>query len=208
MFRVLKMAVAFIIFTMPALAVAGSHGPFGIDYKVNYDNDGIINRKAQLFVEDLTLALIVGGAIWEGGDSRLGRTYWQSIDASALATVSSTVLKNTFSRSRPTESSNPNLWFQGSGHRSFPSGEVTFLSAAVTPFVIEYRQDHPEVYALELLPIYDMIARVKVAGHWQSDVLAGFALGTASGYLASKRDTPWTLGVLPTGFTVGFKKRF
>jgi hypothetical protein len=63
-------------------------------------------------------------------------------------------------------------------------------------------------YALELLPIYDGIARMKVQAHWQTDVLAGFALGGLSGYYAHNRDSPFILGVLPHGFTVGVRKQF
>ena len=188
--------------------MAQQHGIFGIDHRWNYDNDGIINRKAQLAVEGITFFTIAGGALWEGGESRLGRTYWQAIDAAALGTASSSVLKLAFARSRPTQSADPNLWFQGKGHYSFPSGEVTFVTAAVTPFVLEYGHDHPWVYALEALPAYDAIARMKVEGHWQSDVLAGFALGTAAGYLAHERKTPFILQALPGGLEVGFKKRF
>ena len=183
-------------------------GPLGIDHTMTYDNDGIIQRRVQLAVEDLTLATIVAGALWEGGHNRLGKTYWKALDASGLGAVSSTVLKEAFTRSRPTQSSNPNLWFQGKGHYSFPSGEVTFVTAAITPFVLEYGHDHPGVYALEALPLYDAIARLKVAGHWQTDVLAGFALGTAAGYLAHREDSPFLLHALPGGFEIGFKKRF
>ncbi|MBI2752555.1 MAG: phosphatase PAP2 family protein [Betaproteobacteria bacterium] len=183
-------------------------GPLGIDHTMTYDNDGIIQRKVQLAVEDLTLATIVAGALWEGGDNRLGKTYWKALDASGLGAVSSTVLKQTFTRSRPMQSSNPDLWFQGKGHYSFPSGEVTFVTAAITPFVLEYGHDHPGVYALEALPLYDAIARLKVAGHWQTDVLAGFALGTAAGYLAHREDSPFILHALPGGFEVGIRKRF
>ena len=67
------------------------------------------------------------------------------------------------------------------GGRSFPSGEVAEISGIVTPYVLEYGNDHPAVYALEVLPVYDAIARVRVQAHWQTDVIAGFALGTASG---------------------------
>ena len=50
---------------------------------------------------------------------------------------------------------------------------------------------------------------VKVQGHWQSDVLAGFALGTAAGYFMHQRqNTPLVLSVLPGGFYIGFRKRF
>jgi len=51
---------------------------------------------------------------------------------------------------------------------------VTLTASVVTPFVLEYAQDHPGVYALELIPLYDAVARMKVHGHWQTDVLAGW----------------------------------
>ena len=78
----------------------------------------------------------------------------------------------------------------------------------MTPFVLEYGAEHPAVYALELLPLYDAIARVKVRAHWQSDVLAGFALGTAVGYFAHNRSSSLVVGVLPNGFSIGWHKRF
>jgi len=180
----------------------------GIDHVVNYDNSGIWNRNVQ---QALLYSLVGGeiaGALWEGGESRLGKTFWQSIDSSAIGAVSSQALKYIFTRSRPDQSTDPNLWFQGHGHYSFPSGEVTTVSAIVTPFVLEYGHDYPGVYALELLPIYDAIARVKVQAHWQTDVLAGFALGTLTGYYAHSRDSPLILGVLPKGFSVGIRKSF
>jgi membrane-associated phospholipid phosphatase len=85
---------------------------------------------------------------------------------------------------------------------------VATVTAIVTPFVLEYRQDYPAVYALTLLPIYDAIARVKVQAHWQTDVLAGIALGGLTGYYAHNRDSPFILGVLPQGFTIGLRKQF
>jgi membrane-associated phospholipid phosphatase len=151
----------------------------------------------------------VGGALWEGGETRVGRTLWQSIDSTAIGGVSSEALKFAFSRKRPSATSDPNQWFAGHGNQSFPSGEVTITSAIVTPFVLEYRHEYPAVYALELIPLYDAIARVKVWGHWQSDVIAGFALGTAAGYIAhSHQGTPWVLSVMPHGIYVGLKKEF
>jgi len=74
--------------------------------------------------------------------------------------------------------------------------------------VLEYGKDEPAVYALELLPVYDAIGRMKQQAHWQTDVLAGFALGTASGYYAQHRDGPFILGVLPHGFMVGIRGKF
>lgn len=188
--------------------VLAAGGPLGIDHRMTYDNDGIIQRGVQLAVEDLTVATVIGGALWLGGDSRLGRTYWKALDATGLGAISSTVLKGAFTRARPMQTDNPDLWFQGKGHYSFPSGEVTAITAAVTPFMLEYGRDHPSVYALAMLPAYDAIARVKVQGHWQTDVAAGAVLGFAAGYLAHLEDNPFLLHALPGGFEVGFKKRF
>ena len=110
-------------------------------------------------------------------------------------------------RVRPAETESPNQWFKR-GHRSFPSGEVAEVSAIVTPYVLEYAHDRPAVYALELLPAYDAIARMTSQAHWQTDVLAGLAIGATSGYLAHKRDSPFILGLLPGGVSVGLKKQF
>jgi undecaprenyl-diphosphatase len=85
---------------------------------------------------------------------------------------------------------------------------VAEISGIVTPYVLAYGHDHPAVYALELLPAYDAVARLKVQAHWQSDVLAGWALGTATGYYAHQRATPFTLSVMPHAVQVGWKKHF
>jgi undecaprenyl-diphosphatase len=114
----------------------------------------------------------------------------------------------TFQRKRPSQSDSPNQFFKGVKYQSFPSGEVTAISAAVTPFMVRYGHDHPAVYALALLPTYDAIARMKTHGHWQTDVLAGAALGTGFGIWASRRDSPLILSWLPGGFQVGFVHHF
>ena len=56
--------------------------------------------------------------------------------------------------------------------------------------------------------LFRSIARMKVQGHWQTDVLAGFALGTGVGYYAHRRDSPLLLEALPHGFMVGLKQRW
>jgi undecaprenyl-diphosphatase len=191
-----------------ALAWAGfAHaggGPLGIDHAVTLDQSGIWSRHNQQLLEVATMFTVMGGAVWEGGESRLGRTYWQAVDSAVLATGAATAGKYIFQRSRPSQTSDPNKWGQGSGNYSFPSGEVAFISAAVTPFVIEYGHDHPWVYALEALPAYDAAARVKSRAHWQSDVLAAWGLGTATGWYASTREKPFMLSVLPHAVQVGY----
>jgi membrane-associated phospholipid phosphatase len=180
----------------------------GIDHTVSEDNSGIWKRSNQQALVYTLIGGEIAGALWEGGETRLGKTFWQAIDSSALGAVSSEAMKHIFTRSRPDQSSDPHLWFQGSNHYSFPSGEVTAVTAIVTPFVLEYGHDYPAAYALELLPAYIATARVKVQAHWQTDVLAGFALGTLTGYLAHSRDSPVILGVLPHGFMVGLRAQF
>jgi membrane-associated phospholipid phosphatase len=203
--RALPMLLCLAVAAPPVFAAGG---PFGIDHRVPYDNSGIYKRSVQKGLMATMIAADIGGALWEGGRTRLGRTWWQSVDASILGGLSSSALKLVFTRARPTQTDDPNKFFQGRGHYSFPSGEVTTMAAMVTPFVLEYHKDHPWVYALEALPIYDMVARVKVHGHWQSDVLVGMALGTALGYYAHSRHTPFTLELLPDGIAVGLKTRF
>jgi undecaprenyl-diphosphatase len=190
-----------------ANAIAGG-GPFGIDHEFAYDNSGIWKRSYQVDFLDLMIVGELAGGLWEGGDTRLGKTFWQAIDSSALAGISAQGLKYVFGRPRPSQGDNPNAWFKGTSYQSFPSGEVAAVSAIVQPFVFEYAKDNPAVYALELLPIYDGIARMKVQAHWQSDVLAGFALGGLTGYYSHSRESPFILGVLPHGISIGFQKQF
>lgn len=184
-------------------------GPFGIDHEWSYDNSGIWSRKYQ---NALVYGLIGGevvGALWEGGETRFGRTLWQSVDSSVAAGVLALGLKYAFSRVRPIDSHNdPNLWFKGHGNQSFPSGEVTAVSSIVTPVVLEYGQDHPFVYALEALPVYDAFARMKVQAHWQSDVIAGFALGSGTGWLMHRNPHPFILSVMPHAIYVGLRREF
>ncbi len=189
-------------------SLCAADGPLGIDHRLDYDNSGIWDRQVQLNVINGLLAVDVAGALWLGHDTRLGKTFWYSMDATLAGTVSSQILKRVFSRKRPIDSESPNEWFANSGHQSFPSGEVTVMTAMVTPFILEYRHDYPAVYALELLPFYDAVARMKVRGHWQTDVLAGFALGTGVSLLAHSRQSPWLVSVLPDGITIGVHTRF
>lgn len=203
------------LITVAALLLLGavSDCRAGIDHLVPYDDSGIWKRSNQEFVEYGLIAAEVGGALWEGGESRLGKTFWRSIDSSVAAGLVAQVMKVAFSRVRPRDSGpppgDPNLWFQGHGNQSFPSGEVTAVSSIVTPFMLEYGHDHPGVYALALLPVYDAIGRVKVQAHWQTDVLAGLALGTGTAWLVHRSpNSPFILQVMPHGIYVGLKKSF
>ena len=207
--RFLALAAALCVTVAAAGSAQAGGGLFGLDHLVTKDDHGIWARKNQMLLFDSMLLGEGVAALWAGGESRFGRTMWKSIDATLVSGVAVQSLKFAFSRARPSESSSPNQWFQGSGHASFPSGEATVTSAIVTPIILEYREDHPLVYALSILPLYDAVARVKTRGHWQSDVIAGLALGTASGYFMHQRSrTPIVLSVMPHGIYVGLGKRF
>jgi undecaprenyl-diphosphatase len=188
-------------------AVAAS-GPFGIDHRIAYDNSGIWARSNQKTLMGTTILTVMGGSFALGDQDELGDTFWRSLDSMAVSSVISQGAKWTFQRERPSQTGNPDRFFQGFKYESFPSGEVTAIAGAVTPFVVAYGHDHPAGYTLELLPLYDAIGRVKTRGHWQSDVLAGWAIGTAVGIWAARRNSPLILGWLPGGFQVGFIHRF
>lgn len=182
----------------------------GIDHLVPYDDSGIWKRSNQEFIEYGAIVGAVGGALWYGGDERIGNTFWVSIDSSVTAGLAAQAMKYAFSRVRPRDSGgDPDLWFKGHGNQSFPSGEVTAVSSIVTPFVLEYGHEHPGVYALELLPVYDAIARVKLQAHWQTDVIAGFALGTGTAWLFQRSpNSPFILKAMPHGIYVGIDEHF
>ena len=196
-----------VLMWLAAFAVLRAADAFaGLDHKVTYDDSGIWNRSDQNLLRYGALLTDIGIALWEGGDTRLGRNAWQSIDSVTMSTIIAETGKRATGRLRPAETDDPHQWRMGG--RSFPSGEVAEISGIVTPYVLEYGSEHPSVYALELLPVYDAIARVKVQAHWQSDVIAGFAIGTVSGFVAYHRESPLILGLMPHGISVGLRTRF
>ena len=191
--------------SVPANAAGGF---LGIDHRLPLDDGGIWNQTNERALR----YVLVGGSLligaWEGGESRLGQTAWRSLDATLAGVVAANLAKRAFSRTRPRDGDDPDLWFQGSGNASFPSGAVTTVTAVITPYLMEYQRDTPAVWTLALLPAYTGLARLKAQAHWQTDVLAGMALGGALGYYAHVRDKSFMLQVLPDGVMVGLKKSF
>ncbi|MDE1894421.1 MAG: phosphatase PAP2 family protein [Xanthomonadaceae bacterium] len=198
-------ATAAITFSCNAVAAGG---PFGIDHRLHYDNSGIWKRSDQKALMYGSILTVAGGALAFGDNDKLGDTFWRSVDSMVVAGLGAQAMKYTFQRERPSQTSNPDAFFRGTGAQSFPSGEVAAISAAVTPFIVNYGDQHPAVYALAVLPAYDAVARMKTHGHWQSDVLVGAALGTGIGIWAARRHSPLILGWLPGGFQVGLVHHF
>ena len=85
---------------------------------------------------------------------------------------------------------------------------MTLQASFVTPFIANYARENPWIWCLEVIPLYDALARVKSQAHWQSDVIAGWALGSAIGYWTTRRNTPISVQILPSGLSVGYYKRF
>ena len=193
---------------MLPLLLAASDVHAGFDHELTLDQSGIWARKYQTGLEAGVVVLEAAGGLWFGNDDKLGHTFWQTIDASVISGAGAIIAKHVFSRARPRQGNDPSEWFKGSGHESFPSGEVTLQASFVTPFIVNYGREHPWVWALEILPAYDAIARMKSQAHWQTDVIAGWALGTAVGYWSTTREVPLSVAFLPGGITIGFSKRF
>ena len=187
---------------------ADAGGPFGIDHEMSLDQSGIWARKYQTALETSVVVFEVAGSLWFGNDNELGHTLWQTVDSSVISGVGAQLLKYGFGRARPSQGNDPNAWFKGSNDQSFPSGEVTLQASFVTPFIANYARQNPWIWSLEILPVYDAFARMKSQAHWQSDVIAGWALGTAVGYWTTTRATPFSVQILPRGLTVGYYKRF
>lgn len=204
----ITLVLALGVIALPMQKARAGGGLLGIDHRLHYDNSGVWKRSNQEILIYGTIASVGIGALAFGDNSKLGDTLWRSADALVISSVATTAMKYTFQRERPSQTSNPNLFFQGIHNESFPSGEVSAISAAVTPFIVNYGDEHPAVYALALLPAYDAVARMKTRGHWQSDVLVGAAIGTGVGIWTAHRKSSLLVGWLPGGFSVGYVHHF
>jgi undecaprenyl-diphosphatase len=179
-----------------------------IDHELGYDQSGV--WKPEVY-RGLAVSLTVAqaaGALWEGSESRFGRTMWQGMDAQLTNQIAVEIMKRGFARARPKTSDNPCAWFSSKGNQSFPSGEASSAMAFVTPYVLEYGGEHPLVYAALALPAYIGVARMKARAHWQTDVRGGWIVGAVAGAWAQGRETPLLIEILPDGISVGIRHRF
>ena len=201
--------LAVLVLMLAAMPAVAGGGLLGLDHEWSYDNGGIWARRYQVDLEYGVILTEVAGALWLGNGDPLGHEFWQSIDSTAVSGLAAQLLKAGFGRARPNQNEGPDQWFRGRCCQSFPSGEVTLQAAFVTPLILgEVARGNAWAWGLELLPLYDGIGRMKQQAHWQSDVLAGWLLGSAAGYWSSRRDLPMSVQVLPHGLTIGFQTRF
>jgi undecaprenyl-diphosphatase len=162
------------------------------------------------FVPQITVYTLAATAVITGNQTRFGKTVYQSIDALIISAIAVEGLKKTFGRVRPRSQElygGGDTWFE-SGNNSFPSGHVASMASVVTPFILEYQDDYPMIHLLWALPIHQMFGRYNENAHYKTDVVAGFAVGVLSGWVATKIGVPillkWTEDGVYTGITLDF----
>jgi undecaprenyl-diphosphatase len=175
-----------------------------LDKKVKKDDSGFWGT--HYYIPKASAVAIFGMALYEGTESRFGKTTWQSLDGGIMSQLVTEVAKQTAGRNRPRDAKTSSEWREGG--KSFFSGHVSGMTAIVTPYILEYQDDYPMVNLLWALPLHQMGGRVKAQAHWQSDVLVGALAGFASGYWAWKRESPLLLYFDTDKVFVGIKHNF
>lgn len=175
------------------------------DHKVALDDEGFWG--AHYNVPRYSTFALLGFAIYEGSESRIGETTYKSLEAGLISQIITNGLKAATGRERPRNTDDPNDWGNAGGD-SFPSGHVSGMTALVTPFVLEYQDEQPWIHSLWLLSAYQMVGRVKAQAHWQSDVTVGALVGFLSGYLEYKQDLPFIVRMTDDGVFLGIKHAF
>jgi PAP2 superfamily len=128
---------------------------------------------------DLSLGLIAAGIAADDVDVReMGR---EAVETSVLTSLADKlVLKNVFGRERPGVSNGETVFRPGSGNDSFPSGHATqaFSIASVVAMRSRGWIVPTLAYTAATFVAFD---RVNDRAHFPSDVVAGAALGLATG---------------------------
>ncbi|HET6566338.1 MAG TPA: phosphatase PAP2 family protein, partial [Rhodothermales bacterium] len=118
-------------------------------------------------------------------DRKLQDAAFTSLESFLFAGMVSYALKYPIGRARPEEGMGPRHFAPFSGHTSMPSGHTVAAFAIVTPWVVYY--PHPVTFGLYVLSTGTALARMERDKHWISDVAAGAAIGTATGYWLATR---------------------
>ena len=194
-----------IAYCLIACATAVPLYSFSIDHK--YPKDDSLFWELHYNIPYIMAGTLVTTALIEGSESRFGQTTWKSVEAMTLTYIATDAIKWITGRKRPRDSEHPNAWWNF-GHKSFPSAHASMTTAMVTPFILEYRQDRPGVYALSGLVVYQMMGRIKTQAHWLSDVLVGAMLGGGIAYGRFGDSTNWLLQWSRDRKFVGLRYRF
>ena len=135
-------------------------------------------------VAALTLGTLAVGFFRD--DERQKSTGMDMLEATALGTLSSFALKQAVGRARPHDTGQRADWFKGGD--SFPSGHATAAFAGAEVFADSRPAGEWQWRALAYtLAAATAYARVHDNMHWTSDVVAGAALGIATGRFVAGR---------------------
>ncbi len=116
----------------------------------------------------------------------LEETSVQAMQAWAVASAATGILKLAFGRQRPYEEVGPGAFHPFSGATSFPSGHTTAAFAVAT--VLDRRVEFPGSFSLLYgLATLTAASRVYDHEHWVFDVVVGAFIGHLSGKWASRR---------------------
>ena len=119
-------------------------------------------------------------------DEQQKSTGMDMLEATALGSLSSFALKQAIGRARPHDTGQRADWFQGGD--SFPSGHATAAFSAAEVFADSRPAGEWQWRALAYtLAAATAYARVHDSMHWTSDVVAGAALGIATGRFVAGR---------------------
>jgi membrane-associated phospholipid phosphatase len=136
-------------------------------------------------VKPMVLLLFLGSLTTD--DHRFQDAAFTSLEAVFLSNLLTDGLKDLVGRGRPWLDEGALYFrpFSGSQHRSFPSGHTTTIFAATTPLLLYY----PSYSAagLFILGLGTGVLRLVEDVHWFTDVVAGGAIGVATGYWLAKR---------------------
>ena len=180
---------------------------FPIDTKLSKNETGLIGL--HYYLPEIFAVSNLAIATYYGSTSRFGKTSFRSITSLLGSILITDVLKKTTGRLRPRESDNPNVWFSDKkGNTSFTSGHVSGVTAIISSYILEYKQDYPSIQWLWLFTAHQMIGRVKAQAHWQTDVIAGALVGFFSAYIERKQKTPLILYLFKNNTFLGLKYRF
>jgi len=129
------------------------------------------------------------GLLWAGSlltsNTRLQDAAYTSFESALISGALTAGVKEVVGRARPDTTSDPYTFDPFSGNTSFPSGHTANVFAVVTPWAVYY----PSAWTkgLFVLAASTAVSRVAKERHWPSDVLAGAAVGTLTGYLLARR---------------------
>ncbi len=79
----------------------------GIDHRVTPADSGIWARKYTQALQYGVIATELGGALWLGGESEPGHTFWQTIDSTLFSAAAAQGMKWAFGRERPIPGQQP-----------------------------------------------------------------------------------------------------